>query len=58
MLELSLTFTPGETEMIVPVDTVLDSESEGLEQFRGVLTSPTAGTSIGQETATVDITGA
>lgn len=45
------------SEMFVPVDTVLDEESEGIEQFQGVLMFPTAGASIRQGTATVNIAG-
>lgn len=55
----SLTFSPGETLMIVPVDTVGDNVNEGMEEFLGVLSNimPARGTRIGMETATVIISG-
>ena len=53
---LSVTFAPGVTERQISVEAVLDLMSEGDEQFQAVLTSPTAQTSIGQDTATVVIT--
>lgn len=54
----TLTFIPGQTQMMtVPVDTIGDAISEGMENFLGVLSNPSRGARIGEGTATVIIRG-
>ena len=52
----TLTFPAGETELLVPVDTIGDSIAEQLEIFRATLSNPSTRLTVGdQDTATVII---
>ena len=52
-----VTFAPGLTSSTQEVRSLSDSEAESVEQFSVVLSSPSAGVSIGNGVATVIIRG-
>ena len=52
---LPVTFQPGERELSVAVQASSDAVAEGTEQFTAVLTNPSAGATLGDDIATVDI---
>ena len=55
---MTITFEPGELEFFLPIGTLMDSQDEGEESFRAVLSAPvTGGAALGSATAaTVFIT--
>ena len=50
-----MTFNPGETSLTVDVPTTSDQTAEETEQFQAVLRNPSAGATLGDDVATVDI---
>ena len=51
----TVTFPPGTNTQVVSIPTITDEVGEETETFTAVLSSPSAGTTIGVGTATVEI---